>query len=56
MAPRSPFTIGSLVLIAVAAMRAKSNEPMRLMLMTRRYQFMSNADSYLPSLPMVRCA
>ena len=35
IAPRSPYSSGSVVLIAVAARRMQSKLPIRLMLMTR---------------------
>ena len=45
MAPRSPDSSGSVVDIAVPAMRMKSNVPIRLMAITRLNASMFAADS-----------
>ncbi|CAB4368266.1 unannotated protein [freshwater metagenome] len=56
IAPRSPSSNGSVWLIAVAAIRIASNVPTKLMAITFLNASMFAAESYEPSLPMVRCA
>ena len=54
--PRSPFSSGSFVLIAVPIMRMQSNVPTKLIATTFLNASRLAADSYEPSLPTVRCA
>jgi hypothetical protein len=56
IAPRSPFSNGSLVLIAVPTMRMQSNVPTKLIATTFLNASKLAADSYVPSFPTVRCA
>ena len=56
IAPRSPDSSGSVWLIAVAASRMQSNDPIRLIAITFLKASRLAADSYAPSLPTVRCA
>ena len=56
MAPRSPSSSGSVVLIAVPATRMQSKDPTRLMSMTFLNASRLAADSRVPSLPTVRWA
>ena len=56
IAPRSPCSRGSVVLIAVPTMRMQSNEPTKLIAITLLNASRFAADSYEPSLPTVRCA
>ncbi|SKX65833.1 Uncharacterised protein [Mycobacteroides abscessus subsp. abscessus] len=56
IAPRSPVSVGSRRLIAVAARRMASKVPIRLIAMTFLYASRLCADANSPSLPTVRCA
>ena len=56
IAPRSPLSVGSFWLIAVAARRMQLKVPTRLISSTFLYASRSWAEAYWPSLPMVRVA
>ena len=56
IAPRSFHSSGTVWLIAVAARRMQLNVPIRLMLMTLLKWSRLKAESYEPSLPIVRVA
>ena len=56
IAPRSPVSVSSLRLIAVAASRMQLKVPIRLIASTFLYASRLCAESNSPSLPMVRWA
>ena len=56
IAPRSPVSVGSSLLISVAASRIASKVPIRLIAITLEKAPRSCAESNSPSRPIVRCA